>query len=135
GAVGLGMGAAGKGLGGVVGEAETLSKAGRAAKHADDVAEHVDAGAARRAMAHLPKEVPDQLPAFPTAAKVKSKATVQGGGHRRRRWVDDEGRIYEWDSRHGTVEVYGKNGRHRGEFDYKTGEQLKPADPMRKAER
>jgi len=134
GAVTLGIGAVGKSLGGVVSEAEQIGKAG-AKRLEREVAEHIDEAAARRALAHMPKEVPDYLPAFPSAQKVKSKSTVQGGGHRRRRWVDDEGLIYEWDSRHGTLEVYSKAGRHRGEFDHKTGQQIKPPDPTRKAER
>jgi len=45
----------------------------------------------------------------------------------RQRWKDGEGKIYEWDSRHGAVEVYDNAGRHLGEFDPDTGEQLKPA--------
>lgn len=32
-------------------------------------------------------------------------------------------------------ERYSKTGKHMGEFDPKTGEQLKPADPSRKVER
>lgn len=46
------------------------------------------------------------------------------------------GKIYEWDSQHGTVEVYDKTGRkHLGEFDSVTGEQTKPADPTRRVEK
>jgi hypothetical protein len=135
GAVGLGMGAAGKGLGGVVEEAETFSKARKAATHADDVAEHVDAGAARRAMAHLPQRPPKTLAAFPDAQGVPRKRAVQGGGGLRKRWRDADGTIYEWDSRHGAVEKYNKNGRHLGEFDHTTGRQIKPADPTRTTER
>jgi hypothetical protein len=135
GAVGLGMGAAGKGLGGVVGDAEKFSKARRTGKHADDVAEHVDAGAARRAMAHLPQRPPKTLAAFPDAQGVPRKRAVQGGGGLRKRWRDADGTIYEWDSRHGAVEKYNKNGRHLGEFDHTTGRQIKPADPTRTTER
>ena len=61
----------------------------------------------------------------------------QGGGGRRDRWIGDKGRkIYEWDSQHGTVEVYDRSGRnHLGEFNHITGEQTKPADPTRKVEK
>lgn len=46
------------------------------------------------------------------------------------------GKIDEWDSQHGTVEVYDKTGhKHLGEFDSVTGEQTKPADPMRRVEK
>jgi len=42
--------------------------------------------------------------------------------------------VYEWDSQHGAVEVYNARGRHPGEYDHMTGEQLKPADPTREIE-
>ncbi len=45
----------------------------------------------------------------------------------RKRWKDYNGKIYEWDSRHGAVEVYDSAGRHLGEFNPDTGEQLKTA--------
>lgn len=75
------------------------------------------------------------LPAFPDAIKAKKKTAVQGGGKLRERWKDRKGRIYEWDSQHGKVEVYTKNGKHLGEFDHITGEQTKDADPSRKVEK
>ncbi|MDO6708620.1 colicin E3/pyocin S6 family cytotoxin [Photobacterium sp. 1_MG-2023] len=74
------------------------------------------------------------LPAFPDAKRVKSKTSVQGGGSKRRRWKDKR-QIYEWDSQHGKVEVYDKNGKHIGEFDHITGEQTKPKDPSRRIEK
>lgn len=74
------------------------------------------------------------LPAFPEAKKAKEKTYVQGGGKKRPRWKDKK-RIYEWDSQHGKVEVYDKNGNHIGEFDHETGEQTKPKDPKRKVEK
>ncbi|EJG1884639.1 S-type pyocin domain-containing protein [Vibrio parahaemolyticus] len=74
------------------------------------------------------------LPAFPEARKAKEKTYVQGGGKKRPRWKDKK-RIYEWDSQHGKVEVYDKNGNHIGEFDHETGEQTKPKDPKRKVEK
>ena len=60
---------------------------------------------------------------------------VQGGGTKRRRWKDNKGRIFEWDSQHGTVEMYDKQGKHLGEFDPQSGEQTKPAKPGRKVEK
>jgi hypothetical protein len=76
---------------------------------------------------------PKNLPAFPKAKIARRKTPIQGGGGFRKRWVDSEN-IYEWDSLHGTIEKYNKKGRHLGEFDYETGEQLKPADPSRTIE-
>jgi hypothetical protein len=74
---------------------------------------------------------PKILTAFPEAVRTRAKNTVQGGGAQRNRWVDSKGNIYEWDRRHGTVEIYNKRGRHLGEFDPNTGKQTKPADPSR----
>lgn len=75
------------------------------------------------------------LPAFPDAIKAKKKTAIQGGGKLRERWKDRKGRIYEWDSQHGKVELYTKNGKHLGEFDHITGKQTKDADPTRKVEK
>jgi hypothetical protein len=75
-----------------------------------------------------------KLPAFPKAQKVRPKTPVQGGGKLRARWQDPEGTIYEWDYQHGTVEAYNPRGKHLGEFDPKTGAQLKPADATRSVE-
>ncbi|AZE10982.1 Colicin E3 [Pseudomonas chlororaphis subsp. aureofaciens] len=74
---------------------------------------------------------PDELLAFPDAKQVKSKSSVQGGGKKRPRWKDRKGRIYEWDSQHGAVELYDKQGKHLGEYDSVSGEQTKPAQPGR----
>ena len=46
----------------------------------------------------------------------------------RKRWRDDDGKIYEWDYQHGTVEVYDSWGRHVGEYDPVTGRQIKGAN-------
>lgn len=73
----------------------------------------------------------DGLAAFPDAVSTRSKSSVQGGGKKRARWKDSKGRIYEWDSQHGSVEMYDKQGKHLGEFDAKTGEQTKAAKPGR----
>lgn len=84
---------------------------------------------------HKYYEAPILLPAFPDAVRVKSKASVQGGGKKRRRWVDGKGRIYEWDSKSNAVEKYDKLGSHLGEYDHLTGRQTKPAKPGRKTPR
>jgi hypothetical protein len=78
---------------------------------------------------------PLDLPGFPDAKKADSKTMVQGGGAKRRRWKDPKGRIFEWDSQHGTVEMYDKQGKHLGEFDPQSGERTKPAKPGRKIEK
>ncbi|MDY6930099.1 MAG: colicin E3/pyocin S6 family cytotoxin, partial [Pseudomonadota bacterium] len=82
-----------------------------------------------------PIQAPDELPAFPDAKPAKPKTPVQGGGGKRKRWKDSKGRIFEWDSQHGTVEGYDKTGKkHRGEFDPNTGEQIKPPKKGRNVE-
>ena len=45
-----------------------------------------------------------------------------------------KGRIYEWDSQHGAVEIYDSQGKHLGEFNPETGEQTKNADSTREVE-
>jgi len=82
-------------------------------------------GASRLWPAHQYAEPPFDLVAFPDASQVKPK-----GG--RRRWRDRRGRIYEWDSRHGTIEICAALGRHLGEFDHMTGDQLKSPDRTRR---
>ena len=74
---------------------------------------------------------PIGLSAFPDAFPVKSKSSIQGGGGKRSRWKDKKGRIYEWDSQHGAVEIYDSQGNHLGEFNPETGEQTKRAKPGR----
>jgi RHS repeat-associated protein len=96
--------------------------------------EHHDVGPGRsgggdRSRAGQPVRAPERLEAFPTAVRARGKTPVQGGGKTRVRWKDEKGKIYEWDSRHGTVELYDKRGRHLGEFDPKDGRQLK--DPIK----
>lgn len=80
---------------------------------------------------HKYYQPPKGLTAFPDATKAKTKASVQGGGKKRERWKDKKGRIYEWDSQHGTVEKYDAQGKHLGEFNHESGEQTKPAKPGR----
>jgi hypothetical protein len=78
---------------------------------------------------------PLDLKGFPDAKRAGSKTNVQGGGTKRRRWKDNKGRIFEWDSQHGTVEMYDKQGKHLGECDPQSGERTKPAKPGRKIEK
>jgi RHS repeat-associated protein len=43
------------------------------------------------------------------------------------RWIDQNGDILEWDSRHGEVEKYDRTGKnHKGAFNPNTGQQVKP---------
>jgi len=66
----------------------------------------------------------EQITAFPDLKKVKDKNPVQGGGGLRKRWTDAKGKkIYEWDSRHGELEMYRSDGAHLGAFDPQTGER------------
>jgi hypothetical protein len=78
---------------------------------------------------------PASLPAFPDAKPAPLKTSVRGGGKKRRRWKDASGKIYEWDSQHGKVEMYTKQGKHLGEYDPKTGKQTKTADSTRRVEK
>jgi hypothetical protein len=50
------------------------------------------------------------------------------------RWKDNRGLLYEWDSRHGALEVYDVSGRHLGESDAVTGSRLKSAVSGRRIE-
>lgn len=77
---------------------------------------------------------PKTLPAFPEAVWAKGKTAVHGGGGVRHRWLNSDGKILEWDSYHGKIELYNKQGKHLGEFDHETGVQTKPADPARRVE-
>ena len=77
---------------------------------------------------------PENLKAFPDARSTYGKTPVQGGKILRDRWRDTKGNIYEWDYRHGTVEMYNKHGKHLGEFNPNSGIQMKPADKTRKVE-
>ncbi|MHC8385853.1 colicin E3/pyocin S6 family cytotoxin [Pseudomonas sp. LB3P14] len=77
---------------------------------------------------------PNGLTAFPDATRATRKTPVKGGGGLRKRWKTPNGKIFEWDSQHGAVEMYDKRGRHLGEYDPTTGEQTKPADNTRKVE-
>ena len=67
---------------------------------------------------------PKQLPGFPKARRVRRKSE-------RKRWVDVDGDILEWDYQHGRIERYNSRGKHKGEFNPDDGIQTKPADPKR----
>ena len=82
------------------------------------------------------KQPPDKIEGFQDLRPTRRKTPVKGGGGKRKRWKDSKGRIYEWDSQHGTLEVYDKSGkRHLGEYDPKTGRQLKPGNKKRWVEK
>lgn len=79
---------------------------------------------------HVP---PDVLEGFPGTEVVAPK-TWFAGGKMRKRWRDEEGKIYEWDYQHGAVERYSSRGIHEGEFDHRTGKMLKGPEEGRKVE-
>lgn len=85
----------------------------------------------RRAISYvMPPEV---LKGFPNAQKAKPKTPRQGGGGLRRRWKGN-GMIYEWDYRHGRVEVYDARGKHLRECDPDSGQQITGADSTKDVE-
>lgn len=48
-------------------------------------------------------------------------------------WVNERrDRFFSWDSLHGEVEAFDKNGRHLGAFHAVTGVQLKEAERSRR---
>jgi RHS repeat-associated protein len=77
---------------------------------------------------------PKTLDAFPDATRARPKTPVQGGQGLRSRWRIPDGDILEWDSRHGTLERYSPKGKHKGEFDPKTGRRLKPPNAKYRVE-
>jgi hypothetical protein len=78
---------------------------------------------------HEPVRVPNEfkgengkLPGFPDAK-------WEGRKYDRYRWKLPDGKTLEWDSRHGELEMYKKNGKkHLGSFDPYTGNKLKGLD-------
>ena len=84
---------------------------------------------------HSYHPAPKELAAFPDAVRVGGNTRVKGGGSTRKRWKDAKGRIFEWDSQHGAVEIYDRQGKHLGEFDAVTGTQNKPPKPDRRIEK
>ncbi len=83
---------------------------------------------------HKYYRAPKGLIAFPDATKAQRKTPLKGGSGLRKRWKTSKGKIFEWDSQHGTVEMYDRRGRHLGEYDPITGKQTKPADSSRSVE-
>jgi len=77
----------------------------------------------------LPPDVP---PGFPLAERARAKTRFVGG--LRKRWVNPDGTILEWDYQHGRVEKYTRRGQHLGEFDAQTGTQTASADQARTVE-
>ena len=69
--------------------------------------------------------VPNLLPAFPNAVRVKPRRG-------RVRWKDQDGSLLEWESRDGALEMYGTHGWHLGEYDHVHGGNLKLAEPGRR---
>jgi RHS repeat-associated protein len=66
---------------------------------------------------------------------AKGKTVIPGTrGKLRRRWKDADGKIYEWDSQHGTLEVYDKRGKHLKEINPSTGEETKGKNKDREVE-
>jgi hypothetical protein len=98
---------------------------------ADDAA---DAATPPRRNVHRYTPAPANISGIPGLRRARPKTPVQGGGGLRRRWVDQDGNIYEWDSQHGTLERYDRRGRHQGEYDPTTGNQTKPPDASRRVE-
>lgn len=97
----------------------------------DDKSKPGGAAGTRRRSGPFPP--PKDLPGIPGAKRAPPKTPRSGGGLRKR-WREADGRIYEWDSLHGTVEVYDKQGKHLGEWDPITGKKLKDANPDYKVE-
>jgi hypothetical protein len=71
--------------------------------------------------------IPNLLPAFPGAVRIRPK-----GG--RVRWKDRDGSLLEWESGDGALEMYGSHGWHLGEFDHVDGGTLRVAEPGRRIE-
>jgi hypothetical protein len=87
-------------------------------------------GAGRSGMPIPPPGDGQSLPGFPGSRRVRPK-TPMPGGRLRPRWRVPDGRIFEWDFQHGTVEGYdGRRGRHLGEFDPITGAMRQGKGPL-----
>ena len=77
-------------------------------------------------------KAPENIGGIANLTISKRKTPIRGGGGMRKRWKDNKGNIYEWDSQHGALEKYNKRGKHMGELNHETGIQTKPADPSRR---
>ena len=104
GAVGLGMGAAGR----ITGE---LAEGAVELRKAKKVVEHVRPGT--------------------TLSKADSSVWKELKSARGKTKTDGE-KFYEWDHTHGDIEVYDRRGRHLGSMDPTTGTMTKPAVAGRK---
>ena len=94
-----------------------------------------ETGFGENIIGYIPAPKTKDLKGFPGLTKDRRKTPNQGGGGLRKRWKDEKGNIYEWDSRHGALEKYDKQGWHLGQFDYITGKQTKPADKTRRIQK
>ena len=94
-----------------------------------------ETGFGENIIGYIPPPKTKDLKGFPGLTKDRRKTPNQGGGGLRKRWKDKKGNIYEWDSRHGALEKYDKQGWHLGQFDYITGKQTKPADKTRRIQK
>ncbi len=112
--------------------AEAGKRASATAKALEQEAVHTVPAWTPPKLGYVP--APKELKAFPEVRLAKKKTSVQGGGGLRTRWKDAKGKIYEWDSQHGAVEIYDKRGRHLGEFHQETGQLLKEADPAKRVD-
>jgi hypothetical protein len=77
---------------------------------------------------YYPAPETEEITGFLNLKSAKKKTPKQGGAGLRERWVDPKGRtIYEWDSRHGELELYrASDGSHLGAFSHETGLQVGP---------
>ena len=78
---------------------------------------------------YIPKPSNDELENddfLPDLRREKPKTPVSGGGGLRPRWKDKDGNIFEWDSQHGEMEIYDKQGKHQGSYNPKTKEKKPP---------
>ena len=78
---------------------------------------------------YIPKPSNDELENddfLPDLRREKPKTPVSGCGGLRPRWKDKDGNIFEWDSQHGEMEIYDKQGKHQGSYNPKTKEKKPP---------
>ena len=61
---------------------------------------------------------------------VSGLRPIKSKSHRKR-WVDDDENIYEWDSRHCELERHDSHGKHSGVVDPESGERIRPSIPGR----
>lgn len=73
------------------------------------------------------------MPPFPRPSPCFLDNKEDFGVHSgRKTWRSQEDKqLYQWDSRHGEIEVYNLRGVHLGAADAVSGELIKPADRTR----